>query len=351
MTRTTFGRASALSLTIGLWVMSAACGSTNISLPDAHTGASEDASSNEVSSDTMADAETPEKDDAAIGESGDTPRAPGDTLSDTQGPFDSSPGPQNDAPAPGSNDADSGDGEGADSQGESAGPHADTNTTLCVAGETECDEQWVIVCGPGGESWTEIVECQGDTTCFQGTCCTPECEGKACGDDGCGGSCGACDQGESCDEGVCACTPQCEGKTCGDDGCGGTCGACDDNAFCDGGVCVCTPECGDAMCGDDGCGGSCGACPSDNACEAGVCIGPCTPGETRCNAGSVEVCNPDGESWTAVATCAESTPCFEGMCCTPVCDGIACGDDGCGGTCGACPEAKVCVEGTCLPGC
>ena len=134
MTRTTLGRASALSLTIGLWVMSGACGSTNISLPEAHTEASEDASSNEVSSDTTADAETPGNDDAAIGESGDTPRAPGDALSDTQGPFDTSAGPQSDAPAPGSNDAGAGDGEGADSEGDSAGPQADTNTTLCVAG-------------------------------------------------------------------------------------------------------------------------------------------------------------------------------------------------------------------------
>ena len=53
--------------------------------------------------------------------------------------------------------------------------------------------------------------------------CKPGCEGKECGDDGCGGSCGECVEGVTCCEGVC-CTPDCEGKTCGDDGCGGSCG-------------------------------------------------------------------------------------------------------------------------------
>ena len=28
--------------------------------------------------------------------------------------------------------------------------------------------------------------------------CTPNCDGKKCGDDGCGGSCGKCDDGQVC---------------------------------------------------------------------------------------------------------------------------------------------------------
>jgi formylglycine-generating enzyme required for sulfatase activity len=35
-----------------------------------------------------------------------------------------------------------------------------------------------------------------------------------------------------------ACTPACTDKTCGDDGCGGTCGACPDGMECDGTACV-----------------------------------------------------------------------------------------------------------------
>ena len=35
--------------------------------------------------------------------------------------------------------------------------------------------------------------------------------------------------------------------------------------------------------------------------------------------------------------------------CDPVCDGIECGDDGCGGTCGECKDEKDCILGTCHP--
>ncbi|MFH1759733.1 MAG: hypothetical protein ABIA63_01405 [bacterium] len=35
------------------------------------------------------------------------------------------------------------------------------------------------------------------------SCCTPDCVGKQCGDDGCAGSCGACDPTFSCDAGLC----------------------------------------------------------------------------------------------------------------------------------------------------
>ena len=44
------------------------------------------------------------------------------------------------------------------------------------------------MCAPGGESYTQIIECQADEACFEGTCCAPDCEGKVCGDDGCGGA-------------------------------------------------------------------------------------------------------------------------------------------------------------------
>ena len=33
--------------------------------------------------------------------------------------------------------------------------------------------------------------------------CKPECDGKSCGDDGCGGQCGECTDDETCDEGKC----------------------------------------------------------------------------------------------------------------------------------------------------
>jgi MYXO-CTERM domain-containing protein len=141
--------------------------------------------------------------------------------------------------------------------------------------------------------------------------CQIDCTGKVCGDDGCGGSCGACDAGETCEAGQCVCAPQCEGKACGDDGCGGTCGDCDAGEHCAEGACVpdvCEPTCGDKECGDDGCGGSCGTCDADEECKDGYC---------------------------------EST-------CAPACTGKECGDNGCGGTCGTCAANETCEAGQCV---
>ena len=58
--------------------------------------------------------------------------------------------------------------------------------------------------------------------------CMPDCDGKQCGPDGCGGSCGWCSSQTSCQEGACVvvpgCTPECAGKMIGeDDLCGGLC--------------------------------------------------------------------------------------------------------------------------------
>jgi hypothetical protein len=58
--------------------------------------------------------------------------------------------------------------------------------------------------------------------------CAPQCEGKQCGPDGCGGACGWCPGTQSCHDGKCidvqGCYPQCTAKMVGeDDGCGGVC--------------------------------------------------------------------------------------------------------------------------------
>jgi hypothetical protein len=52
----------------------------------------------------------------------------------------------------------------------------------------------------------------------------------------CGGDC-ECPAGLTCTQsGICkcdsSCTPNCDGKSCGDDGCGGTCGKCDSGSVC-----------------------------------------------------------------------------------------------------------------------
>jgi hypothetical protein len=140
-----------------------------------------------------------------------------------------------------------------------------------------------------------------------GTCqCVPQCSGKTCGPDGCGGSCGTCGDTQMCNSaGQCVCKPQCTGKTCGPDGCGGTCGTCGAQSTCNAsGQCICTPSCSGKTCGDNGCGGSCGTCGT------GVC--------------------------------------HLGACCTPSCSGKTCGDNGCGGSCGTCGSGQLCSSGSCV---
>lgn len=63
------------------------------------------------------------------------------------------------------------------------------------------------------------------------------------------------------------CIPQCAGRNCGSDGCGGYCGSCEGSDICIDGNCVCIPDCNDKQCGDDECGGSCGTCPDGLDCD------------------------------------------------------------------------------------
>jgi len=111
---------------------------------------------------------------------------------------------------------------------------------------------------------------------YMGVCdCTANCSGKQCGDDGCGTPCGECGpnyvcaadnkcycqngsalcneiccaQEQDCYQGAC-CTKQCDGKNCGDDGCGDICGSCSVGEFCSNGTCEvlgCWPECGEMV--------------------------------------------------------------------------------------------------------
>ena len=84
-----------------------------------------------------------------------------------------------------------------------------------------------------------VVECPDGQVCIPetGECCSPSCEGKECGDDGCGGSCGGpCPCNFECVDGQCAelCEPECQDKQCGDGGCGcpDLCGTCPDGQAC-----------------------------------------------------------------------------------------------------------------------
>ncbi len=183
--------------------------------------------------------------------------------------------------------------------------------------------------------------------------CTPDCTGRECGTDGCGGSCGPCPPGESCNAaGQCAvvCTPACTGRECGPDNCGGSCGSCAPGESCSAtGRCEagCIPACGQRVCGDDLCGGSCGTCEAGLVCNAlGQCVQECVP---LCTG---RECGDDG-CGSLCGTCAAGESCQAGRCepgaCVPDCTGRECGDDGCGNLCGSCAAGETCTAGHCEP--
>lgn len=105
----------------------------------------------------------------------------------------------------------------------------DCTTNACIAemGCLNAQKQDEAPCGAGFPN-----------ICLDGECvCIPQCDGKECGDDGCGGQCGQCDFGCVCADGTCIgscgeCIPECDGIECGPDGCGGSCGTCTGTTFC-----------------------------------------------------------------------------------------------------------------------
>jgi hypothetical protein len=142
------------------------------------------------------------------------------------------------------------------------------------------------------------------------TCEPTTCQklGRACGSmsDGCGETlnCGSCSNGQTCSSGgkclnstngsasgggssstggggSTVCITDCTGKECGDDGCGGSCGSCPNGRTCEANnvcsVCIKTTcqeigeECGPWP---DGCDGilDCGSCEESYSCRSGTCV-------------------------------------------------------------------------------
>ena len=182
-------------------------------------------------------------------------------------------------------------------------------------------------------------QCPGgpQNQCLNGQCvCVPDCQGKECGPDGCGGSCGECPGPQDfCMNDQCQCLPNCVGKQCGPDGCKGVCGECDDGFWCT----------------DDDCKSGTCAFHLHNACKIG---GQCyAPSDVKPADPCLE-CDPDDStiSWSSVVdgtTCGPGTAvCFQGSCCSASCSGKDCGGDGCGGTCGGCVPPLLCKGFNCV---
>ena len=234
------------------------------------------------------------------------------------------------------------------------GPGCDDPTVqACVCAEDSfcCEYSWDGIC-VGEVEELGCGSCSGGG-CGDGQCLDPE-DCIICPED-----CGEC-QGASC------CQPH-ETPGC-DDPAVQAC-VCAEDAYC----CeqmwddICVDEvtslgCGNCggdgpQCGNGECEGgeNCGVCPQD----CGECDGQgdcCAPHETPgCNDPGIQKCVCDldafccAEMWDEI--CVEEVEAENcGQCgeCVPNCDGLQCGGDGCGGTCGQCPPDKSCQDGHCI---
>ena len=231
---------------------------------------------------------------------------------------------------------------------------------------------------PEGYHCNPILErCQRD--------CVPDCDGKCCGPDGCGGVCpDDCTGKESCDRDTCRCgearecetnddcpkdywcdrtdwrcrriecIPNCTGKCCGPDGCNGTCpdycpqgyychlascecrrGGCITDADCRATQCCIQGSCTNMQCGafecgpDPVCGKECGPCPHGYHCDQGTCVR-----DVFC---------------AADADCMATQCCMNGVCVDMACGVLECGPDPvCGMECGPCAAGWICRTGQCV---
>jgi|GEM_PF-1831700 len=139
----------------------------------------------------------------------------------------------------------------------------DVCSTSCYS-EVVCDDASCSQCWSDEDCEDYVADCEG------GGC---RCIANACEPIPCSPPCG---EHERCQAGACvpkACVPRCDDKVCGEDGCGGLCGACERYHVCLDGACVpCASDCEGRVCGSDGCFGSCGECAS----------GVCTADGTAC---------------------------------------------------------------------
>lgn len=147
-----------------------------------------------------------------------------------------------------------------------------------------------------------------------------------------------CKEAQKCFSDRC-CSPNCIGKQCGSDGCGGTCGGtCKTGNVCNNGNCVPSPVCGN---GKQEPGETCDSCPKDVKCKAD---------ESCTNNKCIPKCgNGIREPTENCKNCPKDSPCSSGFkcsptgnCCKPNCTGKTCGPDGCGGSCGSCGNGQAC---------
>ena len=255
-------------------------------------------------------------------------------------------------------------------------PCSDDNpcTTEDLCQEAECVGGPAAECGDGNDCTEDICDIQ------QGCINLPVVDG-AC-DDG-----NACTDGDHCEDGVCifdgplVCN---DGDACTNDSCDPAAGCLftlNAAPFDDDDICTLADHChlGECVGGvelicDDGDDCTDDSCNPELGCQFVLNAGPCNDGDPCtvgdfCNAGlcsgilkdcdddnscTQDSCDLDGgcksESKDDGTNCGDGPQwqCSDGTCeCVPQCQGVQCGDDQCGGTCGGCDGDKFCFVGNC----
>jgi len=182
------------------------------------------------------------------------------------------------------------------------GPHVGACCDTNGAGQGCTDNVFASDCTGADKVWTENGKC-ATVTCA----CIPICNPPACGDDGCGGSCGTCDDSNVCTDDACVagvCVFTNNTLPCNDGN------FCTINDTCGGGTCsVTNPNlCSDGVdCTDDSCNeatDSCGHVANNTLCDDGLwCNGAetcsltlgCQPGIPECT-GPGQVCYEDKDA-------------------------------------------------------
>jgi hypothetical protein len=251
----------------------------------------------------------------------------------------------------------------------------------CVEGPNPCDDHAACTADACDEA-TDTCSHQlgaGCASCISD--CTPDCTGKACGDNGCGGSCGTCAQGQGCASAAGTCKPANQPGSC----------AAPLPLLPPG-----TPLVGVHKIQGDTTSGLHQVVPTCNSTSTAVELvytfevtekvgiearvsgydtvlhirKTCLDDAPSATVGCSDDSSPPGEYGSRVDAALEPGTYFlivDGFDasqfgpfelqvkvtpngCVPHCDGLYCGDDdGCGGDCGQCSTGFACAEGRCRP--
>ncbi len=279
--------------------------------------------------------------------------------------------------------------------GKEATPPACTSDSQCVAGQ-KCDTATGTCVATAGadaavrEDASTVLpdagscdypcgeECCTETQgCRNETCVECSCEGKSCGDNGCGTSCGKCSSGKTCNSSGQCVTVKTDAGTPGDaatdrpdasvsrpDAGPVECASareCPLGMACDLTKKTCVTYCGATQACNGGCCSTNGQCTlrSDTACGTATCI-DCTGNKsgqaclnTRCGCNTAEDCLPgyscNPATLTCTSACSDTQPCNDACCdlTRKVCLNQS---TACGNKCVNCASQsanKACVAGVC----